>query len=98
MRRVAHILGLGAVLLAASACGVEPTPPPNLDPECQIKADNEKGPGFPFDLAMYETQVAPMLVAKCSAAGCHGAPQGQGNFTVWADTAKGKCSFAQTFN
>ncbi len=100
MRRF-NILGLGAVVLAASACGLPQDPggqPDTQNPECQIKATTEKGPGFPYDLQQYETQVAPLLVANCSAAGCHGAPKGNSNFTVWADTAKGKCSFAQTFN
>src|SRR3954447_17752870 len=61
----------------------------NLDPSCQIKADQEHGPGFPYDLNAYENQVLPMLVSNCSAGGCHGAPSGNGGFTVWADSAKG---------
>jgi hypothetical protein len=103
MRRVTYVLALAAVSFAASACtpgGNQPTTPPGGD-ECQIKSDNEKGPGYPYDLAQYETVVAPLLVAQCGTAGCHAATSttpGNGGFSVYANTAKGQCGFAQTFN
>jgi hypothetical protein len=91
------------VSFAASACtpgGNQPTVDPG-NSECQIKSDNEKGPGYPYDLAQYETVVAPLLVAQCGSAGCHAATSttpGNGGFSVYANTAKGQCGFAQTFN
>jgi hypothetical protein len=89
----------GALPLAACSLGEEPAAPPDTNnPECQIQSEQEKGPGYPFDLAMYETQVLPKVVQACSASGCHGGPTGQGNFTVWADSAPGNCNFARTFN
>jgi len=103
MRRVTYVLALAAVSLAAAACNppVAGDDDPATAPECQIKADAEKGPGFPFDLAMYEAQIVPLVTAKCGSAGCHAgttaAPNATG-FTVYADTVKGKCGYGQTFN
>jgi hypothetical protein len=68
------------------------------DDECQIKAEGEKSPGYPYDLAEYGEKVLPMLQTNCSAVGCHAAPTGQKNFTVWAQAAVGDCGYAQTFN
>lgn len=72
--------------------------PVTEDPECQIQTEGEKSPGYPFDLTKYESQVLPLLKQTCSAQGCHGAPAGQGGFTVWAEAAPGNCAYAQTFN
>lgn len=103
MRRVTYVLALAAVSFAAAAC----SPPggggtdPATAPECQIKADAEKGPGYPFDLAMYESQIVPLVTAKCGSAGCHAGTKespGLGGFTVYADTVKGQCGYGQTFN
>jgi hypothetical protein len=96
MARLVPALVIGSVAAAAAACTV--AAPPTDDPSCQILADGEKSPGYPYDLARYRDDVLPRLVAGCSTQGCHGAPQGQGNFTVWADAAPGNCGFAQTFN
>lgn len=71
---------------------------PTEDPECQIQTEGEKSPGYPFDLALYTDQVLPVLTANCAAAGCHAAPEGQGQFTVWAAAVQGNCEYAQTFN
>ncbi|HUH02055.1 MAG TPA: hypothetical protein VML75_08655 [Kofleriaceae bacterium] len=72
--------------------------PDTTDPECQLDSPAERSPGYPFDLALYATEVLPAVVQTCSAAGCHGAPQGQGGFTVWAAAAQGNCDYARTFN
>jgi hypothetical protein len=88
---------LVAFLPLAAACAQEAGDPLD-DPECQIQAEAEKSPGYPFDLAVYTDAVLPLVVGSCSAAGCHAAPAGNGGFTVWADAAPGNCGFAQTFN
>jgi hypothetical protein len=68
------------------------------DTECQLVAAGASEPGYPFNLAQFESDVLPMLKASCGAAGCHGAPVGTGNFTVWADAAPGNCNYAKSFN
>jgi hypothetical protein len=67
-------------------------------PECQLDSKNEKTPGFPYNIDKFGKDVLPLLVAKCSAAGCHGAPVGSSGFTVWADAKAGDCNAAKTFN
>jgi hypothetical protein len=49
-------------------------------------------------LEAYAQEVLPVLTDNCSAAGCHGAPEGSGGFTVWASAALGNCEYAKTFN
>ncbi|HJZ88871.1 MAG TPA: hypothetical protein VKN99_27050 [Polyangia bacterium] len=74
-----------------------PSQNPN-DPACQIQASQEHAPGWPYDLAVFRTQILPVLISTCGTAGCHAAPQGNGGLTVWADAAPGNCSYAKTFN
>lgn len=102
MQRCAIVL-VGGLALALVGCALPGSGDSGgnqdtTDPECQIQADQERGPGWPYDLALYESTVAPTLVRNCSAGGCHGGPTGAGNFTVFADTKVGNCSFAKTFN
>jgi hypothetical protein len=85
------------LIALAGACSQSESDP-LADPECQIQAEGEKSPGYPFNLETYTAQVLPLLTQSCSAAGCHAAPAGSGGFTVWADAAPGNCGFAQTFN
>ncbi len=66
--------------------------------KCQIKADGEKSPGYPFDLAIYGDEVLPVLTQNCAAGGCHAPPSGQKGFTVWPSAAAGNCAYAQSFN
>ncbi len=93
---------VAAVALAASAaapgCSTDDDAGISDDPACQIQQEAERSPGYPFDIARYTGEVLPVLTANCSAAGCHGAPTGQGGFTVWAGAAPGNCDFAKTFN
>lgn len=96
MARVA--LALSAILIPTAACNVADDTPPTVDPECQIQADGEKSPGYPFDLVTFEQQILPMLTASCATAGCHAPPVGQKNFTVWPAAAPGNCDYAKTFN
>ena len=87
-------------LLAFVAGCVEETGQPSNTggDECQINAEGEKSPGYPYDLAEFGEKVLPMLQGNCAAAGCHAAPEGQKGFTVWAQAAVGDCGYAQTFN
>src|SRR5688572_16326891 len=91
-----------SALLAASACLAESPPaepPPDTDePECQIQAEEEKSPGYPFNLDLYANQVLPVVTLTCGTAGCHGPPAGQKGFTVWPSAAPGNCDYARTFN
>src|ERR1043165_1653911 len=71
---------------------------PTADPACQLDAKGEKSPGYPYDVAKFGSDVMPVLSKSCSALGCHGAPMGQGNFTVWANAKQGECNFGKSFN
>src|SRR5439155_10367638 len=68
------------------------------DPSCQIQAPAEHGPGYPYDLPTFRTQVLGLLTGTCGAGGCHAAPSGNAGFTVWTDAQPGNCSYAKTFN
>jgi hypothetical protein len=91
---------LALLSLCLTACSqIGSAPPANQnDLECQIQSDAQHTPGYPYDLVVFRTQVLPMLNTSCATAGCHAAPAGQGNFTLWADAAPGNCSYAKTFN
>lgn len=95
---------LPVLLFALSMCsacvgtGGAGDPPDTTDPECQLQSEGERNPGYPFDLELFAAEVLPAVTQTCSAVGCHGAPQGQGNFTVWASAAPGNCDYAKTFN
>lgn len=86
----------GLVALASAGCAQEADPLD--DPECQIQAEGEKSPGYPFDLAVYTEEILPVITANCATSGCHAPPAGNGGFTVWSEAAPGNCGFAQTFN
>lgn len=93
-----------AAAVAAGACsgGARAHPPP--PGPCQIQSDSEHSPGYPYDLTTFSSQVAPELVADCSASSCHGPDTEAGNFAVWPDaaqrgaSAQSSCDFARTFN
>ena len=78
---------------------------------CVLQAEVEAVPGFPFDPKVFRNQIWPILGRACAASGCHDAPAGAGDFTVWplapADTDGGMdggaseanpCDFVRTFN
>jgi hypothetical protein len=98
MARLDHycLATLVALSAATAACGA-PTEEA-VPPECQIQAEGEKTPGYPYDLEKFANEVLPVLTANCGAQGCHGAPNGTSGFTVWVDAQKGNCSYAKTFN
>ena len=92
---------IALLILGVAGCDYfgkdHPTAPPtntSSDPACQIKQDNEHAPGFPYDLALFKTQVLPMVVTTCGTAGCHASPAGNGGLIVWQDAAPGNCSYA----
>jgi hypothetical protein len=97
-----HILSMIILLPTWTACvGTPPTsgdPPDTSDPECQLDTEGERSPGYPYDLELFAGEVLPALTGSCATAGCHGAPAGQGNFTLWAAAAPGNCDYAKTFN
>jgi hypothetical protein len=71
---------------------------PVTDPACQLDSKNERSPGYPFDVAKFGSDVLPVVARSCGAQGCHGAPTGNGGFTVWASAKPGDCDFGKTFN
>jgi hypothetical protein len=94
MAKIAPVL---VVVLFVGACTDEPPAPGKDDPNCQLQAEGEKSPGYPFDLQRFNDQVLPILTGSCAAAGCHGAPQGAANFTVYQNAAPGNCEYLETF-
>jgi hypothetical protein len=100
MRNTMHVIagaawaaGLGLV-----GCGQEPEPPPTPPPAgCVLDAPAEKTPGYPFDPQMFRDEVWPVLAGSCLGSGCHGAPNGAGNFSVWP-VSEDQCDFVNTFN
>jgi hypothetical protein len=97
-----HLLSMIIVLPAWTACvGTPPSTgdePNTGDPECQLDAEGERSPGYPYDLELFASEVLPAITGSCATAGCHAAPAGQGNFTLWATAAPGNCDYAKTFN
>jgi len=89
----------GLALGACSDTSLDPGTPPSVgDPACNLDTKNEKTPGYPFDVAKFTSDVLPLVTKSCGAAGCHGAPTGNGGYTVWTTAAAGNCDFAKTFN
>lgn len=71
---------------------------PTTDPACQLDTKSEKTPGYPYNVDKFTSDVLPVITTSCGAAGCHGAPAGNGGYTVYASAAPGSCDFAKTFN
>lgn len=92
------LLASFVALVAAGCTGDPPSSQPPTDPACQLDTKGEKTPGYPFDVARFTTDVLPIVSTSCSAAGCHGAPAGNAEFTVWASAPAGSCEFGKTFN
>jgi hypothetical protein len=89
---------VGAAGLGLGGCGEEPQqPPPPPATECVLDAPAEKTPGYPFDPQMFREQVWPVLASSCAGSGCHDAPTGIGNFTVWP-VSEDDCDFVDSFN
>jgi hypothetical protein len=63
-------------------------------------AESERSPGYPYEFQIFRSDIAPLLAADCTAAGCHAdaPPPGGGNgvFTVFA-TADESCDRVRTF-
>jgi len=71
---------------------------PAEDPACQLDTKNEKTPGYPYSVEKFTSDVLPVVTKSCGVAGCHGAPTGNGGYTVWPTAAPGNCDFGKTFN
>jgi hypothetical protein len=95
-----HCISVWLIVAAATAAGCAATPDggPTDDPECQIEAEGERTPGYPFDLEAFAQDVLPVVAASCGTVGCHAAPTGQGGFSIWAEAEPGNCDYAKTFN
>lgn len=100
MTRTLALLAACSGSFALGCFGAPPTGEgdPLVDPECQLDTKGEKSPGFPFDVDTFTTAVLPVVAQSCGAGGCHGAPTGNGGFTVWAAAQPGDCDFGKTFN
>jgi hypothetical protein len=100
-RELLSLLAVCGVQLASGCAGSSggggATTPP-VDTKCQLNAQGEQTPGFPFDTASFSSAILPLVVSSCGAAGCHQSPAGNGGFIVWADAATVPCDLAQTFN
>jgi hypothetical protein len=94
------VVVLGPALLALFALGCWGSPPTGTltDPACQLDSKSEQTPGYPFDVESFTAEVLPVVAKSCGTGGCHGAPTGNGGFTVWADAKPGDCDFGKTFN
>src|SRR5687768_11228506 len=98
-RRLLAIASFSAPLLMAACFGGDSEDPPPATPDkCQLDTQGEGSPGFPYDISKFRSDIVPLVVTGCGAAGCHGAPAVVGGFTVWADAATDDCNFGQTFN
>ncbi|HTE52724.1 MAG TPA: hypothetical protein VK698_17850 [Kofleriaceae bacterium] len=91
-----------AALAAAALSGCTAGIPPSIDPECLLDgsdAETERSPGYPYDIAVWNDQIAPLLAADCIAAGCHAdtePPAGRsGGLTVFASGTA--CDRVKTF-
>src|ERR1041385_911820 len=73
---------------------------PNTDPACQYNSQGkgEASPGYPFDVAKFDSDVQPILAKSCGSQGCHGAPAGNSGFIVWMAAKRGDCDFVKGFN
>lgn len=89
---------LCGVLLATGCAGPTEDGAQNTDPACQLDTKGEKTPGYPFNVDKFTSDVLPVVTKSCGAVGCHGAPTGNGSYTVWTTAAPGNCDFGKTFN
>jgi hypothetical protein len=92
------LLVLFGVRLASACVAAPPKSAPAGDPACQLDSKNEKTPGYPYSIEKFTSDVLPLVTTTCGAAGCHGAPTGNGGYTVWTTAAPGNCDFGKTFN
>lgn len=65
--------------------------------ECDLHAELEARPGFPFEPRVFREDVWPVLATSCARSGCHLAPNGAGEFAIWP-LSDNPCDFAASFN
>src|SRR5262245_15997223 len=82
----------------AGCFGSGDQPDQTADPACQLDSKGEKTPGYPYDVAKFNSDIMPVLSTSCGALGCHAAPKGNGGFIVWANAKQGECDFGKSFN
>lgn len=92
-RRLALVLGA----LVAAGCSGDVVPA--VESTCALDAETERSPGYPYDLAAWNQEVAPLLARDCTQAGCHAdaaPPAGRsGGLTVFG--AATACQRLETF-
>lgn len=94
-------LALVVALAGWSATGCSDPPASSVDAgssqECDLHAEIEARPGFPFEPRVFREDVWPVLATACARAGCHLAPNGAGAFAIWP-VSDNPCDFAASFN
>jgi len=92
-----------AALIASVGCGGG-TPGGAADPECALDSitdENEKSPGYPFDYAVYRSDIAPLLATTCTNGTCHAPDAAElntnKNFVVYPAAATDECDGVKTF-
>lgn len=82
-----------------SACGDPPgsSVDAGSSQECDLHAELEARPGFPFEPRVFREDVWPVLATSCARSGCHLAPNGAGEFAIWP-LSDNPCDFAASFN
>jgi hypothetical protein len=97
--RKPFLVALTGLALAACSGGGDDAPPPPIDEpaECDLDADGEPYPGYPYDLAEFRATVWPALEAKCGTSGCHLSPSAT-NYNVFkGPDTPATCPDIQTF-
>jgi hypothetical protein len=84
--------------LALAACSSDPKPPPIIDEpeECDIDAEVEKFPGYPYRFDTFKSDILADLQGSCVDGACHAAPNGIGGFNVFP-ASEALCPDVQTF-
>ncbi len=94
------VRGLALVVGALVAAGCTSDVVPAIDSTCGLDAETERSPGYPYDLALWNEEVAPLLARDCTQAGCHAdaaPPAGRsGGLTVFG--AVTACDRVKTFD
>jgi hypothetical protein len=97
MRKPFLVALTGLTLAACGGGGGGGTPPPIDEPaECDLDADLEPYPGYPYRFDTFKSTILSDLQSSCVGGGCHTAPNGIGGFNVFPASEK-LCPDVQTF-
>ncbi len=110
MRKLLLLAASGFLVAACGGGGDDggggdtPDAGPPASSVCDVNSDSAATPAFPFDLAQFRNEILPLLqgdfaAGGCLGAGCHDAPNGQGNYNVWpAAGSDSDCPDIESFN